>query len=193
VTATPVRPGRPRSAQADDAILDAALDQFCDFGYDGLSVERVAASAGVAKTTIYRRYPTKLDLVMAALERAKEGARAPVGSGSLREDLLDMARSYHTMLVSASVGRAIPMMLASKARSDELAAAHAEFVRARRAPGYELIRQGIARGELAAEADPAMIADMLFGAIFTRVFVTGDPTGEEYLVALVDRILGRPA
>ena len=190
MTTAPVRAGRPRSAQADDAILDAALDQFCDFGYDGLSVERVAASAGVAKTTIYRRYPTKLDLVMAALERAKEGARAPVGSGSLREDLLDMARSYHAMLASASVGRAIPMMLASKARSDELADAHAEFVRARRAPGYELIRQGIERGELAVDADPAMIADMLFGAIFTRVFVTGDPTGEDYLVALVDRILG---
>jgi hypothetical protein len=101
-----------------------------------------------------------------------------------------MARSYHTMLASASVGRAIPMMLASKARSDELAGAHAEFVRARRAPGYELIRQGIERGELAADADPAMIADMLFGAIFTRVFVTGDPTGEDYLVALVDRIIG---
>ena len=189
MTATPVRAGRPRSAEADDAILDAALDQFCDFGYDGLSVERVAARAGVAKTTIYRRYPTKLDLVMAALARAKEGARAPVGSGSLRADLLDMARSYLAMLQSPSIGRAIPMMLASKARSDELAGAHAEFVRARRAPGYDLIRRGIERGELAADADPAMIADMLFGAIFTRVFVTGDPTGEDYLVALVDRLL----
>ena len=58
---------------------------------------------------------------MAALERAKEGARAPEGSGSLRDDLLDMARSYLAMLQSPSIGRAIPMMLASKARSDELA------------------------------------------------------------------------
>jgi AcrR family transcriptional regulator len=190
VTAAPVRSGRPRSAAADDAILDAALDQFCDYGYDGLSVERVAAGAGVAKTTLYRRYPTKLDLVMAALERAKEGARAPEGSGSLRADLLDMARGYHSMLQSPTLGRALPMLLASKARSDELAGAHAEFVRARRAPGYDLIRQGIARGELAADADPAMIADMLFGAIFTRVVVTGDVTGDDYLVALVDRILG---
>jgi len=189
VTAAPVRAGRPRSAEADDAILDAALDQFCDYGYDGLSVERVAAGAGVAKTTIYRRYPTKLDLVMAALERAKEAARAPEGSGSLREDLLVMARSYLAMLQSPTIGRALPMLLASKARSDELAAAHAEFVRGRRAPGYDLIRQGIARGELAANVDPAMIADMLFGAIFTRVVVTGEPTGEEYLVALVERVL----
>ena len=147
--AVPVRPrAGPASAEADDAILDAALDQFCEFGYDGLSVERVAAGAGVAKTTIYRRYPTKLDLVMAALERAKEGVAGARGSGSLRDDLLDMARSYLAMLESPTIGRAIPMLLASKARSDELAGAHAEFVRARRAPGYELIRQGIERGEL---------------------------------------------
>lgn len=189
MTATPVRGGRPRSAEADDAILDAALDQFCDYGYDGLSVERVAAGAGVAKTTIYRRYPTKLDLVMAALERAKDGARAPEGSGTLRTDLLEMGRSYLAMVQSPTIGRAIPMLLASKARSDELASAHAEFVRARRATGFDLIRDGIARGELAADADPSLIADMLYGAIFTRVFVTAEPTGEEYLVSLVDRIL----
>ena len=189
MTAAPVRPGRPRSAEADDAILDAALDQFCEFGYDGLSVERVAAGAGVAKTTIYRRYPTKLDLVMAALERAKEGARAPEGSGSLREDLLDMARSYHAMLESRTIGRAIPMMLASKARSDELAGAHAEFVRARRAPGHELIRQGIARGELPARRGSGDDRRHALRRDLHRVFVTGQPTGEDYLVALVDRIL----
>lgn len=189
MTATPIRSGRPRSAEADDAILDAALDQFCDYGYDGLSVERVAAGAGVAKTTIYRRYPTKLDLVMAALARAKEGARAPEGSGSLRADLLEMARSYLAMLRSPTIGRAMPMLLASKARSDELAAAHAEFVRERRAPGYDLVRQGMARGELPMDSDPTMIADMLFGAVFTRVVVTGEPTEDDYLVALVDAIL----
>jgi AcrR family transcriptional regulator len=185
----PVRAGRPRSAEADDAILDAALDQFCEFGYDGLSVERVASCAGVAKTTIYRRYPAKLDLVMAALERAKEGVIVPEGSGSLRDDLLAMAHSYLAMLESPTIGRAIPMLMASKARSDELADAHAEFVRARRAPSHALIRKGIDRGQLPADADPAMIADMLTGAIFTRVFVTGQPTDEAYLVALVDRIL----
>jgi AcrR family transcriptional regulator len=189
VTAEAVRAGRPRSAEVDDAILDAALDQFCEFGYDGLSVERVAACAGVAKTTIYRRYPTKLDLVMATLERAKEGLLVPEDSGSLREDLLAMARSYLEMLQSPTIGRAIPMMLASKARSDELATAHAEFVRARRAPGRALIEQGIARGELAPDVDPAMITDMLSGAIFTRVVVTDEATDDAYLIALVDRIL----
>jgi hypothetical protein len=126
---------------------------------------------------------------MAALERAKEGVAVPDASGSLRDDLLAMARGYLAMLESPTIGRALPMLLASKARSDELAAAHAEFVQARRAPGYVLIRQGIARGELPDDADPVMISDLLFGAIFTRVVVTGLPTDDAYLVAVVDRLL----
>jgi AcrR family transcriptional regulator len=189
VTPVPVRAGRPRSTEADDAILDAALDQFCEFGYDGLSVERVAAGAGVAKTTIYRRYPTKLDLVMAALERAKSSLHVPEGSGSLRDDLLTMARGYLAMLAGPSIGRAVPMLLASKARSDELAGAHADLVRTRRVRTYDLIRAGIERGELPAGTDPVLVADLLFGAIFTRVFVTDEPTSDADLVALVDLIL----
>ena len=189
MTAAPVRVGRPRSARADDAILDAAMDVFCEVGYDGLSVEGVAGRAGVAKSTIYRRYPTKLDLVMAAIERAKDGLIRTPDSGSLREDLLGLARGYLAMLSSHSIGRAIPMMLVAKARSDELADAHAEFVWTRRAATHDMIRAGIERGELPTGTDPAMIADMLFGAIFTRVFVTGQPTDDAYLVALVDRIL----
>jgi AcrR family transcriptional regulator len=184
-----MRAGRPRSTEADDAILDAALDQFCEFGYDGLSVERVAARAGVAKTTIYRRYPTKLDLVMAAIDRAKEDLIEPEGSGCLRDDLLAIARSYLAMLESPTIGRAIPMMLASKARSDELAEAHAEFVRARRRSTHELIRRGIERGELPVGTDPTIIADALTGAIFTRIIVTGQSIDDTYLVALVDRLL----
>jgi hypothetical protein len=54
---------------------------------------------------------------------------------------------------------------------------------------HELIRRGIARGELPADTDPAMIADMLGGAIFTRVFITGQPVDDAYLEALVDRLL----
>jgi AcrR family transcriptional regulator len=189
VTAAPVRAGRPRSAEADDAIRDAAMDLFCEQGYDGLSVEGVACRAGVAKSTIYRRYPAKLDLVMAAIERAKEGLVPTPDSGSLREDLLTVARGYLAMLSSHSIGRAIPMMLVARTRSEELAEAHTEFVWTRRAATHELIQRGIDRGELPPGTDPAMIADMVFGAIFTRVFVTGQPTDDGYLVALVDRLL----
>jgi hypothetical protein len=102
---------------------------------------------------------------------------------------LALARGYLGMLSSRSIGRAIPMMLVAKARSAELADAHTEFVWTRRAATHELIRRGIERGELPAGTDPAMVADMVFGAIFTRVFVTGEPTDDRYLGTLVERIL----
>ena len=60
------RPGRPRSVEADEAILAAAFAVFAECGFDGMTVEGVAARAGVGKGTIYRRYPGKLDLIIAA-------------------------------------------------------------------------------------------------------------------------------
>lgn len=181
--------GRPRSAEADEGILDAAMELFCEQGYDALSVEGVACRAGVGKSTIYRRYPSKLDLVMAAIDRAKEGMIPAPDTGSLRDDLHAIARAFAAMLVSDTIGQAIPMMLAAKARSPELAAAHHEFVSGRRAATHAVIQRGIDRGELASDADPAVIADMLTGALFSRVFLSGLPADDVYVKALVDRLL----
>lgn len=181
--------GRPRSPETDDAILDSAMEVFCDSGYDGLSVESVAARAGVGKSTIYRRYPTKLDLVMAAINCAKAGIVPSPDTGSVRADLLEIAQGYVTMLRDSQVGRAIPMTLAAKDRNPELARAHELFVGERRALTYAVIQRGIDRGELPAGTDPKLVADMITGALFMRVFVTGDATGVRYIGALVDRAL----
>ncbi len=102
------RPGRPRSAQADEAILDAAIDAFIDVGWDGLSVEDVAARAGVAKTTIYRRYPARIDLILAAAERLAEEKGAAPDTGTLCGDLRALVDAYVGMLTGTRAGRAIP-------------------------------------------------------------------------------------
>ena len=87
------RVGRPRSAHADVAILDAATEEFIHHGLDGMSVDDVAARARVSKATIYRRYNRKLDLVVAAARRACE-ERAPLAStGDIRRDLRALGRS----------------------------------------------------------------------------------------------------
>ena len=94
------RPGRPRSVAADEAILDAATDAFIELGWDGLTIEGVAARAGVGKTTIYRRYPCRLDLLLAAAERLAEEKGAAPDTGSLRGDLLGLADAYLGMLTT---------------------------------------------------------------------------------------------
>ena len=83
---TPPR-GRPRSSEAERAILDATVALYAERGMAGLSVEAVAARAGVAKTTIYRRWPSKEELVLAAVTAARGPAPEPPGA-SVRDDLL---------------------------------------------------------------------------------------------------------
>ena len=182
-------PGRPRSAVADAAILEAATKLFCDLGYEGLSMEGVAAKAGVGKTTIYRRYPTKLDLVMAVNGCLSAGMTPDPDTGSLRDDLRVLARNFHAMLSQTDAGRAIPKVLAAKLANPELARAHEAFVAGRRDITIGVIRRGIERGELPSGTDPTLIADLITGPLFLRVFVTGQPVTRRYLDALVDQIL----
>ena len=182
-------PGRPRSAVADAAILEAATELFCDLGYEGLSMEGVAAKAGVGKTTIYRRYPTKLDLVMAVNGCLSAGMTPDPDTGSLRDDLRVLARNFHAMLSQTDAGRAIPKVLAAKLANPELARAHEAFVAGRRDITIGVIRRGIERGELPSGTDPTLIADLITGPLFLRVFVTGQPVTRRYLDALVDQIL----
>ena len=181
--------GRPRSAVADASILEAATELFCDLGYEGLSFEGVAAKAGVGKTTIYRRYPTKLDLVMAVNGCLSAGMMPEPNTGRLRDDLVVLARNFHAMLSQTDAGRAIPKVLAAKLANPELARAHEAFVAGRRDITIGVIRRGIERGELPSETDPTLIADLITGPLFLRVFVTGQPVTRRYIDALVDQIL----
>ena len=181
--------GRPRSVEADAAILDAATELFCELGYDALSVEGVAARAGVGKTTIYRRYPTKVDLVMAASAHMSDGLVAPVASGDLRTDLLAVAGSYLRMLTDSAIGRAIPMMIVAKSHNPELARAHDRFVADRRAGMADVLRPAIGASGPGFAADAELMTDLVTGPIFLRVFVTGQPVTSAYLGSLVDRIV----
>ena len=181
--------GRPRSALADAAIREAAMETFCEQGYDGLSVEAVATRAGVAKSTIYRRYPAKLDLVMDALGCMSHATIPMHTTGDLRTDLVAFAHGYLAMLTDSYAGRSIPMMIAAKARNPELAAAHNAFVEERRRAISTIIQAGVDRGELPEGTDPTIVADMLAGALFMRVFVTGRGVTDADIDALVDRLL----
>ena len=85
------RPGRPRSEQAEQAIIEATLDLFAEQGFEGVCVEAVAARAGVGKATIYRRWPNKEELLLAAFGSLKSPFPEPKGV-SVRDDLLAMVK-----------------------------------------------------------------------------------------------------
>ena len=183
------RPGRPRSPEADEAILEAAVDLFAEGGLDGLTVEGVAARAGVGKATIYRRYPCKVDLVIAASRSfVLDGDDCP-DTGSTRGDVRALVDGLVTMLTSTALGRALPVMVADRARVPELAEAHREMVAEKRARHRDAVLRGIARGDFCADADPEAVIDAYVGPIFYRFLISDAPLDDAFADALVDSVL----
>jgi len=183
------RPGRPRSEAADRAILDAALEVFADAGYEGFTIEEVAARAGVGKATIYRRYPCKVDLVMAAAACIKDETLPTPDTGSVDEDLRAVARGLVRLLTNTAAGRAVAQMVAGVARNDELRRSHTEFSKLRRATTIAAVTRGIERGELRSDTDPALVTDMVSGPIFYRRLLSGGRLDAAYADELVARVL----
>jgi len=183
------RPGRPRSARADEAILEAAIDTFIDRGWDGLTIEGVAARAGVGKSTIYRRYPCRVDLLVAAARRLAEEREPVPDTGALRSDLVELVTSFVRMLTTTRTGQAIPLMVAATAKDPDLAAPYREFLAERRASWRVPIDRAIRRGELPLSVDPGLLVDLLVGPLFYRACVSHEPTDAAYVEHLVDAAL----
>src|SRR5690348_3843840 len=114
-------PGRPRSPQADHAILDATISLLSEGGYDALTMEKVAARAGVGKATVYRRWGSKVDLAVDALRASIAEVEVP-SCGSLRDDLIGYVSGMITWL-RESTGRVMAGLSAEIQHNDELAEA----------------------------------------------------------------------
>lgn len=157
--------GRPRSARAHRAILEAAIALFVEQGYEAMSIEGVAARAGVGKTTIYRRWSSKEDLVVDAIEEVLLEVEV-VDTGSLRDDLVRILVQMQTTLASSRAGEAFPRMVAEIASASPLGRRYLERVVAQRLVMLGAILSGGAeRGELPAGADLDVARGMLVGPL----------------------------
>ena len=182
-------PGRPRSAEADDAILEAAIELFAETGFEGLTVEAVAARAGVGKATVYRRYSCKAELVAAACRAyVILGSETP-DTGDLRTDLRALLDSLVRVLTTTPVGRVMPTLVAEKARIPVLAAEHHALVVEKRRRHRSVIDGAVARGELQPDVDPELFIDACVGPVFYRFLVSGASIDDAYLDALVTSVV----
>jgi AcrR family transcriptional regulator len=182
-------PGRPRSAEAHRAILDAVLVLLAEEGFGGLSVEGVAARAGVGKATVYRRWRSKVPLVIEALDTvASERISAP-DTGSVRGDLTEFLIQL-VRAMDGPDGRLLAPLLEGMSRSPELAEAfRRDLIAPRREVAIEIIRRGIARGELRPDLHLDVALDAPVAIVFHRLLVTGDPVDEALVGRMVDQVL----
>jgi AcrR family transcriptional regulator len=167
-------PGRPRDERHDRAILGAALTILREEGYRGLTIEGVAARAGVGRPTIYRRWSSKAALVVAALVRSTRLALPVPDTGSLRGDLVEVQRHQVELMNSRDNRRVTAGLIADLATDPELAETYVtEYLSPRRAMVWQVLERGIARGEIRADTDLAFAYDLLVGPLFMRTVVWG--------------------
>lgn len=185
---TPRAPGRPRSVEAHEAILSATLDLVHEAGIGRLSMDDVAARAGVSKATIYRRWDSKESMILDALKSAV-GKHQPIDTGSLRGDLLSYIEMWSARMRTDRTRDLMPHLIAAATSAPNLQAALDEFSEMRTRPLRAVLRRGIERGELPADTDIPLALDLLIGAVmhrrlfFDEVFTDGAATG------LVDAVL----
>jgi AcrR family transcriptional regulator len=186
--AEPRRRTGGRSARVVREVLDATIDALAEVGYGALSFEEVAARAGVSRTTVYRRWPRKPDLVRAALLRMAEEHPAAPDTGALRSDLLAGVRLRLTGATQER-DRGLLRVLMAEFGDPELVSL-ARVVRDRfLQPFTAAVARAVARGELPAGQDPMLILDPILGPVHLNHAVFGDAVEDAYLERLVDLVL----
>ncbi|HEX4863482.1 MAG TPA: TetR/AcrR family transcriptional regulator [Acidimicrobiales bacterium] len=183
------RPGRPRDPDYDKVILNATLEILFEKGYAGLTIGGVAARSGVGRPTIYRRWSSKPELVVAAMAQSGNLSRIP-DTGSLRDDLLAFQRQQVRVMDSPESRRITAGLVADLVANPELAEPYfGDYIEPRRMSVWEALQRGIDRGELRADADFTLIYDLLLGPLFIRSVVRGESLGAHLADQTVDLVL----
>ena len=183
------RPGRPRSEQAEQAIIEATLDLFAEQGFEGVCVEAVAARAGVGKATIYRRWPNKEELLLAAFGSLKSPFPEPKGV-SVRDDLLAMVEVMCADKADPRKARRYALLLGEGEKYPRLMARYKEtVVEPRREAMRAVIRRGIQTGELRPDTDIEIAMLTLTGVIMAHEKTPDREFDGDFAARLVDGLL----
>ncbi|MEU7480883.1 TetR/AcrR family transcriptional regulator [Lentzea sp. NPDC042327] len=181
--------GRPRDASRDDALRQAALEVMAEVGYRALTMDAVAARARAGKATIYRRWESKLDLVIdTCTQLATQNLGAP-DTGSLAGDLREFLSSFAAFL-SGPIGKAAQALVGELPHEPELAAAFREtFLISQRDVLRGILDRAADRGELRADAPRGMAVEIAGAALIYRLMLTGDPLDEPFVEKVVEQVL----
>jgi AcrR family transcriptional regulator len=183
------RPGG-RSARVRRAVFEATLALVAERGYGALAVEAVAVAAGVNKTTVYRNWPTKAALVLAALSDRSESMIRTETTGDPERDLVSFLASVAAS-ISSPLGQALVIATLNEAHDPELRRTRDEFWRHRFDAARELVGAAIAAGLLPEGTDADAVIERLIGPVFLRVFITGAAVDEAFIHATVGAAIRR--
>lgn len=166
--------GRPRDPATDERITAAAAELLLQRGFDKMTVDDVAAKAGVGKATVYRRWPSKDDLAVAAMGTLYAAEIPEPDTGSIEQDLAESYRAVLVFLNSPQGAAFLRMSIAESVRDERIAALYRESTERRENEARRTFERAIARGEVRPDADIDTAVQWLGGMITTRT-ITGRP------------------
>ena len=184
------RRGRQRSAETEQVILQVTRELLVECGVQGLTIEKVAARAGVAKTTIYRRWRDKDELALAVvLDMVEQVVKLPE-LGDTRAELLAFVNAAVKVLGSTLMGRVMQGLVSDLATDPELAQAFRDrVVSVRDGEVARLVERGIARGDLRPDTNPETAHELLIGPVYYRLLLSGRPLDRAFAKRNVEAVL----
>ncbi len=177
----------PRVERSRTVILSAALDLLGEAGYGGLTIEAVAARAGVGKSTVYRHWSGKLELVEDAIRTLKAGITVPA-AGSVRERLTDVLRQIAENMAASTWSACLPAVIDAAERDPEVLDVLRRIGRERRQLLLDLLVEGRTTGEVP-DVDLDLLAECLVGPIVVRRLLLHETFDPRTVPTLVDQLL----
>ena len=192
--AAPTRSGRPRRTETTTAILDAALGLWMERGYHSVSIDAVAARAGVSKPTIYRRWPNRQQLLVAVSQRfVPPGEVADLGS--FRAEVAAFLRERADLYGNAGIRRILASAVAASSEDEDFHRAIQPFLDRFPAGMRTIIQRGIARGDVRADVDIELLTAMINGSFYFRSIIEHkglDHRAADFVADLVNTAVAPP-
>jgi AcrR family transcriptional regulator len=182
--------GRRRSERSHEAIIGATQELLVERGYPDLTIEGIAARAGVGKQTIYRWWPSKAALVLEAYLAGSEAVPLPAEGTTAREDVTALLGWLIAVLAQPIGGHVVGGLVSDLQHDPDLAEGfHRDVVPARRQAMVAALERGRDRGEIRADADLELAVDALHGAVFYRLLLSGRPLDADFADHLAEQTL----
>ncbi len=170
-------------------ILKAAVEELAGVGYGGVTIESIAARAGVGKSTIYRHWPDKLELIADAFETFHDQMVPDLGDLPVLDAVALLIRHVAEVVVDSTFSRCIPALIEGAERDERLREFHHRYSAERRQALVDLVARGVKEGEISGAVDPELATNAMLGALFYRRLMTGQPFDPNHAADLVNLIL----
>jgi AcrR family transcriptional regulator len=180
--------GRPRRPDVEQAVFEASLRLLATRDYGEISVETLAERAGVSRTTIYRRWPSKAAVVAAAVSSLYLDRVEVPDTGSLAQDLTILLTETYRVMADGD-GRVLEKLVRQSSQDPELTELVRSILYARRRMYVTILNRAIARGEMPPEADQELLLDLLLGPLWFRLLVSGAPITPAAAGSVVELVL----